>query len=183
MAKKKDADAELAGEERKGTPFWKKALLALAGLFVIAGLVLRFSGGAEAQPAGDAGESGMVGPASSLAPGTGSEGGTDGSTGGASDWSPFFLQGGFGFFLGFSIGTVLRTFFKVFAFGAGLFFLLLIGLQYAGVEIPWDSIRETYDNLAGRVAANADGFMDFLQGAIPATAFSGAGLVAGLKRD
>ena len=164
--------------ESKGLPLWKKLLLVGAALFVIAGLVLRFSGGADAQPsaAGDGAYS------TSLSAGGDSAAFSD-SSAGASDWSPFFLQGGFGFFLGFSIGLVLRTFFKLFAFGAGLIFLALIGLQYAGVNIPWDSLRESYDAIAGRVADNADGIYAFIQGAIPATAFSGTGLVAGFKRS
>lgn len=166
-------------QEPQGMPGWKKLLLVLAGLFILAGLGLRFAGGADAQPS-----SGTPGPGGEFSTSLASDsGGGDSVERGASDWSPFFLQGGFGFFLGFSIGLVLRTFFKLFAFGAGLFFLALIGLQYAGVDIPWDSLRDTYDALAGRVAEHADGIYAFVQGVIPATVFSGAGLVAGFKRS
>lgn len=179
MAKERDEQADFE-KEPQGLPTWKKLLLALAGVFLIVGLALRFSGDAGAEPA-DGSSGGEYG--TSFLPG--SEGAGDGevASGGAASWSPFFLQGGFGFFLGFSIASVLRMFFKVFVFGAGVLFLLLIGLQYAGVDIPWDSLRETYDNLAGRVVQNADGIKAFFQGAIPATAFSGAGFVAGWKRD
>lgn len=163
-------------DESRGMPLWKKLLLGLAGVFVIAGLFLRFGTEPAAAPASGGPDMGA-----SFLPG--SEDAQVDAPRGGSDWSPFFLQGGFGFFLGFSIGTVLRTFFKVFAFGAGLLFLALFGLQYLGVEVPWDRMQEFYDSIAGRLAEQADGFLAFLQGAVPATALSGAGLVAGLKKN
>ncbi|MFT5289904.1 MAG: putative membrane protein (Fun14 family) [Planctomycetota bacterium] len=194
MVKDHDSEEAQAADSTR-MPAWKKLLLVLAGCFVIAGIALRFSGTSDAQPVDGSGDlssgekprdgateySGNFLPDGSQLP---DADGADGSAGSpAASWSPFFLQGGFGFFLGFSIGLVLRTAFKIAAFGAGIIFLILFGLQYAGVDVPWDSIRDAYDGLAGRVAANADGFMEFLQGMVPATVFSGAGLVAGFKRS
>ncbi len=186
MAKEHETEEAQAANSTR-MPLWKKLLLVLAGCFVITGIALRFNAGSDAQPGDGSGElhsgdkprDGATEYSGNFLP----ESGDDSTGSAAANWSPFFLQGGFGFFLGFSIGIVLRTAFKIAAFGAGIIFLILFGLQYAGVDVPWESIRNAYDALAGRVAANADGFMEFLQGMVPATVFSGAGLVAGFKRS
>lgn len=175
--------------ERRRVPRWKQALLVAAGLFVIAGVTLRAMPHDEPPPAAQ-GSSASGAPAGGLAsgflPGEEPGGGTTGAVeapADTTDWSPFFLKGGLGFFLGFAIGLTLRTFFKLSALAVGLFALVLIGLSYAGVvDVDWARMASLFDTLVARLGTEIQSLRAFVAGTVPATALSGLGLVAGFKR-
>ena len=103
--------------------------------------------------------------------------------GGESEWSPAMLRGGFGFFLGFAIGMVLRTFFRMTAVVVGLNLLLLVGLSQAGwVEVRWDLIEGQFDHYVGRLGDELTALRTFVLGSIPTVGFSGLGIFTGFRK-
>ena len=173
-------------------PRWSKILLAVAAVMMLVGAGLELSGGD-----GDAGSRGSAGvetvdggaPPNTLVAGGGesdpgtatvgepAEGEAQGSL------SPFFLKGGFGFFLGFAMGYALRAFFKLALLVCGVFALGLTALAYTGlVEIDWTTMGGYFDAFVERVRAEAGDFRTFLTGSLPSAGMAALGLVAGFRR-
>lgn len=98
------------------------------------------------------------------------------------DWSPFLLKGGFGLFLGFSIGFAVRAFLRLAVLVAGFYFLLLAIMAYAGwVEVRWDVMSGQFSDVAKMLVAQFSSLKAFLNGAIPASGLTAAGLALGLR--
>jgi uncharacterized membrane protein (Fun14 family) len=99
------------------------------------------------------------------------------------DLSPFMLKGGFGLFIGFSIGFAIRAFLRLAVVITGFYFLVLSMMAYAGwVDIHWDLMGHQFSHLAETLGAQFESFKTFLTGAIPASGLTLTGLVAGLRR-
>jgi uncharacterized membrane protein (Fun14 family) len=199
-----------AREALRELPRWKKVHLAIAGFFVVAGLGLSATEGSGKQveststatpQAGTgtegAGGTGSVAPNSLVggdggifgggqgAPGgsAGGDGAADGGESAPSGWSPFFVKGGFSFFVGFCIGYALRTFFKISAVAFGLVFLAIFGLSYAGIlDVHWSSFESLFDSLMARVSSEAESFKGFITGSLPSAGLAAFGLFTGFKR-
>ncbi len=98
-------------------------------------------------------------------------------------WSPAIFRMGFGFFVGFSMAFALRAFAKVTLVSAGIFFLLLFGLQYAGlVEVKWTAMADRYDSIQAWLGAQLGGFQAFVTGYLPSAGAGLAGLGLGFIR-
>jgi len=98
-------------------------------------------------------------------------------------WSPAIFRMGFSFFVGFAMAFALRTFAKVTLFSAGIFFLLLFGLQYAGlVEVKWTAMADRYDTIQAWLRAQLGGFQAFVTGYLPSAGAGLAGLGLGFMR-
>lgn len=102
---------------------------------------------------------------------------------GLHDLSPFMLKGGFGLFLGFSIGFAIRAFLRLAVIVAGFYLLLLVMMTYAGwVEVRWDLMGDQFSNLASSLGSQLTSLKAFLTGAIPASGLTLAGLAIGLRK-
>ena len=102
---------------------------------------------------------------------------------GLHDLSPFMLKGGFGLFIGFSIGFAIRAFLRLAVVITGFYFLLLSMMAYAGwVDIHWDLMSHQFSNLAATLGAQFESVKTFLTGAIPASGLTLTGLAVGLRR-
>lgn len=98
-------------------------------------------------------------------------------------WSPAIFRMGFSFFVGFAMAFALRTFAKVTLVSAGIFFLLLFGLQYAGlVEVKWTAMADRYDSSQAWLKAQLGGFQAFVTGYLPSAGAGLAGLGLGFIR-
>lgn len=98
-------------------------------------------------------------------------------------WSPAIFRMGFSFFVGFAMAYALRTFAKVTVVAAGVFFLLLFGMQYAGlVEVKWTAMADRYDGIQAWLAAQVAGFRAFVTGYLPSAGAAVAGLGLGFVR-
>ena len=98
-------------------------------------------------------------------------------------WSPAIFRMGFGFFVGFSMAYALKAFAKFTIVSAGIFFLLLFGLQYAGlVEVKWTAMADRYDTLQEWLKAQLGGFQAFVTGYLPSAGAALAGLGLGFMR-
>lgn len=101
----------------------------------------------------------------------------------ADPWSPAIFRMGFGFFAGFSMAYALRAFARVTLVSAGMFFLLLFGLQYAGlIEVRWSAMADRYDTLQAWLRAQMGGVQAFLTGYLPSAGAALAGLALGFVR-
>jgi len=129
-----ELEEEFDEQEPYRIPLWKKLLLALAVASVLFGLGLQVFGGEAAPGTGTAGTPSAAGGAG-FVPATSPGGAPTGTaeSGSASEWSPFFVKGGFSFFVGFCIGYALRAFFKISAVALGIVFLAIFGLQQIGI--------------------------------------------------
>ncbi|MGQ9589384.1 MAG: FUN14 domain-containing protein [Planctomycetota bacterium] len=186
-------------------PRWKAALLAVAGLLVVAGLALKamswFGGGSSRGDAAagervssrtlaSGGESSFLpsGEAVKLPRAGGGfppepEDGAGVRRDGFDDWSPVLVRGGMSFLIGFCVGYALRAFARLSAFFAGLFFIALFGLAYAGVvEVRWDVLQAWFDRAAASLQEETEGFRAFIAGSLPAAGAAAAGLFTGVKR-
>lgn len=189
-------------ESLRSLPRWKVASLALAVVSILVGFGMQVTAGDGGETATTSAPGSASGSASSpelsgslvpqgtppITPG-GQEGepqgeaSADEAPGGASDWSPFFVKGGFSFFVGFCIGYALRTFFKVSAVALGLVFLLLFGLEYVGfIQVDWASAGELYDQVVARLSGELESLKGFVTGSLPSVGLAGLGLFAGFKR-
>jgi len=172
--------------ERKPLPRWKKVAMGVAALFVVIGLSLS-AFGSSGGGSGDAGAvTGPGGQAAGFLPGQPGGESTQSSAAdeSPSSWSPFFVKGGFGFFVGFCIGYALRTFFKVSAVAVGLMLLVLFGLSYAGViDVDWATMEGHFDTLVTKIKGEAQEFKSFITGSLPSAALASFGLVTGFKRN
>lgn len=188
---------------------WKKVLLAFAGAFLVLGGVLRAMGGGDVtalehevaadvaapepghDPATGGQEEGGAPASSALVDGGGAPGDVgvpevgDGvqAQPGAAGWSPFFLRGGFSFFVAFCVGYATRVWLRMAAFCLGTFSLGLLALSYAGaIDVDWMTLEGWWKASAARIEAEAVDFKTFLTGSLPQAGLAGLGLVAGFRR-
>ncbi len=172
--------------EPESIPFWKKALLGLAVLALIAGFALKAT--ADENPVAQNGMSGVqsVGGGNSLTGGDPIPGIGAGETiedDSMSSYSPFFVKGGFSFLIAFCVGWALRVFFKISALVVGVVALALFGLQKAGFVDPnWDAMSGWWDSISGKVMQSTKGMKGFLTGNLPSAGLAGLGLFTGFKR-
>ena len=98
-------------------------------------------------------------------------------------WSPAMIRGGFGFFVGFAVGLVLRIFFRVSIVVIGLNLLLLFGLSYMGwLEVHWETIEAQFDQWMLSLEQQFTQFKTFISGSLPTVGLSGAGLFTGFRK-
>ncbi len=91
-------------------------------------------------------------------------------------YSPTIFRLGFGFFLGFAVAFALRAAFKIVLLVVGTVFLLLIGLQMAGlISVNWDAMQGIYNSSTTWLGTQTQSLTAFLRGYIP----SGGSAVAG----
>jgi uncharacterized membrane protein (Fun14 family) len=184
-------------------PGWKKIVFGAAGVALVLGLVLQGIGAAVSGPKGGSrvaanagsGSSALQpnGGATTLVPGVQQrvpEGTsppqnpeTDAESNAFKDWSPVLVRGGLSFFIGFSVGYALRTFFKISALVAGLVFLAIFGLSYLGfLTVNWEAMSSSFDNAMARIKEEAAQFKTFVTGSLPAAGVAVVGLYTGFKR-
>ncbi len=196
-----------------GMPRWKKVLLTTAIFLVAAGLGLKafaLAGGGRGRaapsssaPAADTGTSGI---SRSLAP-EGAESsffpggeairiprsgpgeaepiaGRPAARSTFEDWSPVLVRGGLSFLVGFCVGYAVRTFLRLSAVFAGLIFLSMFGLSYAGVlEIHWDVLQAWFDRSVASLKDMTSNFQAFMSGSLPVAGAATAGLFTGIKKS
>ncbi len=99
------------------------------------------------------------------------------------DWSPLLTKLGFSFVVGFSIGYVLLIFLRTTAFLAGLVLLALFGLQYLGVlYLDWQNIETSYQSVLSWVLPRAENFRDFITHNLSSSGMAAMGILTGLTR-
>ena len=99
------------------------------------------------------------------------------------DWSPLLTKLGFSFVVGFSIGYVLLIFLRMTAFLAGLVLLALFGLQYLGVlYLNWQNIETSYQSVLSWVLPRAENFRDFITHNLSSSGMAAMGILTGLTR-
>lgn len=169
---------------------WRKLLAAVALVIGVAGLMLQgityFSGAPANEGPGMSTQSlqpktyldgnGNILPANPTGevPATGIEIG---------DWSALFMKLGFSFFVGFSIGYAVSAGLRLAIFTAGVIFLLLFGLQYAGlVSVNWHGMESWYDALIAWLKPHIGSFREFIASNLPASGLAATGLFVGFKR-
>lgn len=186
-----------AGDAERALGGWQKALLFLAVVFIGVGFALgAVADEAEPQQAEmasmPAGGEDML-KSSSLVSSGGTSGDKsagesapdpeEGSMTSASTWSPFFVKGGFSFFLAFCMGYALRTFFKVSAIFIGLLGLAFFGLAKIGaIEPDWSAMEGWFDTLMAHAKADFVSFKDFIAGSLPSAGLATLGLFTGFKK-
>ena len=98
-------------------------------------------------------------------------------------WSALLFKLGFSFFVGFSLGYALRTFFRFTIVGIGMMLFMLFGLEYAGlVDVHWSAFEGGFDSITQRIEQQAGGFRAFVTGQLPSAGTVLAGLVIGWRR-
>gem|GEM_PF-79296 len=152
-----------------GLPAWKWACLALSVL--VMGVAV-----AAPLPHWGAKPASVGSPDSNLATGFAPAGSAPDSTAPEDDTlSPAVFRMGFSFFVGFAIGFATRTFVKFTLFGIGMFFLLLFGLQYAGIiEVKWALLEARYHEAGSWIGGQLSGFRAFITGYLPSAALAAA---------
>ena len=99
------------------------------------------------------------------------------------DWSGPMTHLGFSFVAGFSLGYALAFFLKATALVAGVFLLMLFGLQYVGVvAVNWLDIQGYYDSLLAWVQPHAGSFQDFIASNLPSSGMAALGIFTGFKK-
>lgn len=184
----------------RALPRWKLALLGMAAILVVAGLSLRVfawaSGGFRGTGAagdevrahtlaGNSSSSFLPSGETVKLPRVGGEVEVRAQVGESSgeDWSPVLVRGGMSFIVGFCVGYALRAFARLSAVFAGLFFLALFGLAYAGVvEVHWNVLQEWFERATESLSKETAGFRTFISGSLPAAGAAAAGLVTGVKK-
>jgi len=164
-------------------PRWKKILLALAGVFVLVGSGLALTSDPAPEPgtATSSGGSPLTSNLRSSAP-SGSTG-AEAETSASNAWSPFFLKGGFSFFMGFTVGYAARKFMKIALFVVGGLAIVLFLLSYAElIAIDWTTMEGYYDSIASQLSTELDHFQTFIAGSLPSAGLTGLGLFTGFKK-
>jgi len=185
------AQAKLPREHRSSTgrykllPRWKKALLGVSVAFMVTGLILQ--GYCYLQPPAES----QVLPVHSspqrellttrnLSPELAQS--TDFNS--ITSWSPAIFRMGFGFFAGFCIAYLVRTFIKFCAIAAGAILLALLGLQWSGVvNVDWIAIQDHYDTLSSWLERQLGNFHQFATGFLPSSALTTLGAVVGFLKN
>lgn len=178
-------------EQLAEEPRWKKILLVLAILFIVAGAVLWFveGSGGSASGSGAALKSGGAAPEGSASFSGGQitlPNGESESVGEASaegKWAPVFLRFGFSFFIGYALGFAVRSVLKLTLLFAGLFAMLLFGFGEMGfVEVHWDAMGGAFDGLVEKVKSEAGSVKGLITGRLPSGGLALLGLYAGFRR-
>lgn len=165
-------------------PLWKKVVVGLSILSVLFGFGLQAMAD-DAPPSSPPPGSALTDGGSTILPTTfpRAEQEEPTATATASEYSPFFVKGGFSFFVGFCIGYALRAFFKISAVALGVVFLVIFGLQQLGVvDVDWDTAGELYDSALAKLSDEFQSFKGFITGSLPSAALAGLGLYTGFKR-
>lgn len=178
-----NADANNDTRQLPPIPFWKKALLGVSLVLVLAGgtlYVVDFFSPQEteskstmrAQSFGPHNFDSLnetAPPAQTSIP--------------LNDWSAFLTKLGFSFFIGFSIGYALLAFTKLFFLGVGFVALLLFGFQYAGlIEVNWVGIEGYYNAFIAWLQPHIGSFKDLITTNLSSSGMAAAGLYTGFKR-
>lgn len=98
-------------------------------------------------------------------------------------WTLSALKGGIGAGLGFLIGAFVRLFALVGLLLAGAAAGAAWALAHFGlIDLPWESYGEIQDGLTSVVDRQTASLRGFLDGILPASMMSGAGLLSGLTQ-
>ncbi|HDM23544.1 hypothetical protein DRO02_05430 [archaeon] len=96
---------------------------------------------------------------------------------------PILIQMGAGFFIGFAVGYALKKLIKILIVLAGLFFMLLLAMEYYGiVSIKYDKLLEAVENLIGGVSGEAQGIYAHIVAHLPFAAAFIPGFAFGVKK-
>lgn len=99
------------------------------------------------------------------------------------EWSPAFLRGGAGLFIGFCVGFAIRSFVKLGAVILGFYMLSLMMLSWMGwIEIHFPVIDAQLGNFSRHFTDQFESFKTFLAGSIPTTGVTAAGFYAGIRK-
>jgi uncharacterized membrane protein (Fun14 family) len=179
-----------ANENRRRLPAWRK-YLAIAAL-IIGGIGLALQGIAyftQAPPGQSPGMSAQSLQSRTYLDGDGNiissapVGETQSGPIQVGDWSALFMKLGFSFFVGFSIGFAVSAGLRLAVLTAGIIFLLLFGLQYAGlITVNWHGMESWYDALIAWLQPRIGSFREFITSNLPASSLAAAGLFVGFKR-
>jgi uncharacterized membrane protein (Fun14 family) len=181
---------------------WTTGLVILATAMVCGGVGIKLLGGGSketsapspASPSGQSQEKGKsaLAPQGFLPEGFPSPTGTESETGSSPTLSgeaqdpllsPALLRGGVGFFVGFALGFVLRSLYKLSLAFMGLLFLVLFGLSYINfITVHWDTIQTQFDQWGITLQRQFENFKTFVLGALPSAGLTAVGLLAGFKR-
>ena len=176
---------------KKTVPLWKKSLIIIALLIGITGLILPF-----VLPDNTPKASANLSNSPALTPHGFSASGIGGMTAipetqtqetsnilGISDWSSLMTQVGFSFVVGFCIGLAVAFFLKATALIAGVIFLALFGLQYAGlIDVNWAGLQGIYEGFVAWLQPHASNFKGFIGSNLPSAGLAFTGLIMGLKK-
>lgn len=190
-----DYDQENAGSIRhSGDLAESRRLSALQISFLVAGVVIAVVGallsigGAKDLEAGEADR----GPSSSLINSftdsqtlsPNAEGRSASSNGSPeSVWGPALLQGGFGAFLGFSLGYASRFFLRFVLVGVGAFFAGVMLMEYLGwVTVEWERIGLAFDRFLEMGEAQLASVQGFFASRLPTVGVTIAGFWVGWRK-
>ena len=188
----------------RAIPGWKKALLALPVLMMGAGVAVPLVLGHRGAPKQDLAAAPRTSP-THTEPGSSAVTGiarsfVDSSTAPSTDttpqteakrdvqladdvWSALLFKLGFSFFVGFSLGYAVRTFFKFTIVAIGMMLFMLFGLEHAGlIEVHWSAFEGRFDSITQWIEQQTGGFRAFVTGQLPSGGTALAGLVVGWTR-
>jgi uncharacterized membrane protein (Fun14 family) len=189
-----------ARKEKREFPRWKKVLLTASVFLTVLGLgltgyqYLRGSG-ADSDPQAAASRKNLglglresPGIGQSFAPsieGISRPGeGSDLPPDQLAQWSPAILKGGMSLLVGFCVGYALRTFAKVSAIVAGLVFVAIFALSYAGMlDVKWDVMDKVFRSVVASLQTELTNFKTFMTGSLPSAGMAGVGLFTGFKKS
>jgi len=102
---------------------------------------------------------------------------------GAALWSPAVFRLGFGFFAGFAVAAATRFLIKTIVIGAGIFLILLFGLEQAElVTVNWGIVGTRGDAILDAFGAQFSSLASFFAGYLPTTGAGVAGAVIGFRK-
>jgi len=188
-------------------PAWQKVLLVVSIVMMVSGVGLGVyaSLGPEPEPTAAAtnggvprGNGGAIDPdlVAGLGPGEPGVGdaagdgtvpaeGEDGAAPktGAALWSPAIFRLGFGFFAGFAVAAATRLLVKTIVIGAGIFLILLFGLEQAElVTVNWNIVSTKGDAVLDTLGAQFSSLASFFAGYLPTIGAGTAGAVMGFRK-
>lgn len=98
-------------------------------------------------------------------------------------WGPALLQGGFGAFLGFSLGYASRFFLRFVLVGVGAFFAGVMLMEYLGwVTVEWERIGAAFDRFLEIGEAQLASLQGFFASRLPAVGVTIAGFWVGWRK-
>jgi uncharacterized membrane protein (Fun14 family) len=151
-------------------PTWGKVLIVFAVLLMVVGIAAPWFGGIGGGSGGQ-----------TLA--MGSPIGGAGALEDLPDFSPAVFRLGFSFAIAFAIAYAFRMFMRTVLIFAGLFALMLAGLEYAGlIEVKWGAMASGYESAASWFSAQTQSMMAFATGYLPSLGAGTLGLGAGFVR-
>ncbi|MBX3385011.1 MAG: FUN14 domain-containing protein [Phycisphaeraceae bacterium] len=97
--------------------------------------------------------------------------------------APLAFRMGLSFFVGFAVAFALRSVLTMAIVVVGFAFLLLFGLQYAGViDVSWESISGGFDSAQAWMWGQVESVRAFAKGVLPSATAATVGLIAGWRR-